>query len=347
MFKNINFYKLNVEIFIFLFFLIIMGLNSNNLDYLNYKETYDILIHVKGFEFAYLYLQKIFNYIGFNFFQFRFTIYFILLIFLHKYVKIYLKETKYFYVLYFLYPFFLDNIEIRNFIGMVILMYSFLFYGKTIKKKLISVILILIASMFQNIYVIFILYPFFYSASKRKKGILILGGIISIFLMLCPKVTIIILQWILINILGDPKRIHYINKISSSNIGVIVPVCLQCLNFFISYYEIKELKSIKNISLKYKQIIECIYNLNLYLFLFLALYRLNSQFYRILQNIYPMMHICFLISINYLSKNKKNFLKKIYIVYICIIFLYVILISHFKDIFISTFVNNYLLMIFK
>ena len=333
---------------------IIMAHNKNNLDYANYAESYYKLSNLKGAEFCYFVLQYIGRSAGLSFECFRILIYvigmFVLWIAIHKIIK----QTWIFYSLYFLFPFFLDVIEIRNYLGLTIFVYAFtILVSGGVLYKIKFVFFILVAAGFHNVYLVFLPFIFFVNegCSNYKKIILSVATLLSIILMLfLPDLTLKFINWCYKIIKGEiveGDRTNYLSDIHT-RYGYLLILFEQIATFVISYLELQVVSRVpieeqSIIDRKQKKFIEIVFWLNFYAFIFCPLYRIHGQFTRIMQNIMLLTHIAFVATLNVSKNHKSSQLKLIifsYCLYVLFFFLYVIIYTHFNDIFIQIFTNK-------
>ncbi len=343
---------------IFVALIIIMGGNSNNLDYKNYELTYNLLNHMKGSEVGYFTIQGIGNKLGLSFQQFKFLISILCMIIIRVSVKKYIKNTFCFYFLYFLYPFFLDVIEIRNFIGLTLLVSAIPFLRKEgLKDKAIYVVLVVTAALFHNIFIVFLPLLFIdrIDNEKGKKWILRITVVVSVLIMLTPSAVLSIINVFLARLssLGVIEtRSSYAESVQT-RFGFLLFFAKQLIGYIVSYYEVKAIDKIKYINdndsiqiANQKDIIKIVYFLNIYGFLFCPLYRINGQFSRIMQNITVLSHIAFCSTVSLCKGNKSNaktFAICLYIVYIVFNFVTIMLIEHIDDIIIPILTNNWII----
>lgn len=343
---------------IFVALIIIMGGNSNNLDYRNYELTYNLLNHMKGSEVGYFTIQEIGNKFGLSFQQFKLLISILCMIIMRVSVKKYIRNTAGFYFLYFLYPFFLDVIEIRNFIGLTLLVSAIPFLRKErVKDKAIFVALVVIAALFHNIFIVFLPLVFIdrIDNERGKKWILRLTVVVSVLIMLTPSVVLSIINVFLARLssLGVIEtRSSYAESVQT-RFGFLLFFAKQLIGYIVSFYEVKTIEKLDYLKnnnsievVNQTDIIKIVYFLNIYGFLFCPLYRINGQFSRIMQNITVLSHIAFCSTVS-LSKGYKSNSKTIaiclYTVYILFNFVTIMLLEHIDDIIIPILTNNWIL----
>src|SRR5690606_36363448 len=155
--QNKNF-KLAKLIFIFILSLI-FGLTINHPDYISYVIIYDNIIDPAyldstSTEIGYKYLMLFFKTMGFDYHFVMILISFLGLSIISSSIDRYFSNKKNYWILiiYLIYPFFFDLVQIRNFIGFVLIVYSFRFliFNKP-NNSLKFILTILIGTLFHNI----------------------------------------------------------------------------------------------------------------------------------------------------------------------------------------------------
>ena len=146
-----------VLIVLFLFSWILFGFNTYNPDYTGYEKGYYEGFtgeSVNGYigstaEIGFKFTCRIFNYFGVTYQTFLVIMSFTCLSLFAKCMNDYTESPAMAYAAYFMYPFWMNVIQIRNFISMVIIMYSIRYLTEYTKKNVMKfVILTLLAMMF-------------------------------------------------------------------------------------------------------------------------------------------------------------------------------------------------------
>lgn len=338
------------DLLILIFFIVIVGLNTDNLDYINYQNNYERLNWMKGTEYLFYAFQQLFRYFGCSFQQFKFFIALFSFILLHIFVKRTKCNSRFFYLLYILYPFFLDTVEIRFFLGMTIWLNGVVFLIKGNRgSRLLYVVFTLCALLCQSTFFVFLPLVLFPRKKNVTLFVMIFLAIASVSLTLMTfssSLSIGITNFlfdIYERIFGFDVRFSYTEEIYTNN-GYFLFLFENIIVLVIMLY-FYLLRSSSDNCINYKfdcakfSVILC-----LYLLCFMPLFRINGQFTRIVQAAMPFFHASFLLSL----PSKRNvtkttqFFKLFYISYVLFLFFYVLAAKHFQDIIVKLFENNVL-----
>lgn len=172
------------SVFFLITLIIIMGGNNLNQDYLNYSYLYDG-INVDYAGYGYQLLMSVGHTINLNYDQFRLFVCSISLILMWIGFQRMLSALSYkVYLFYFIYPFFIDVIQLRNFIVMSLLIFATSFFKKNnIFSELLFILFILVGAAIQTLSLIYLLAVLIYrfdSDDKIKELILIVMLILTI-----------------------------------------------------------------------------------------------------------------------------------------------------------------------
>lgn len=303
-----------LTILIFIFLIIIMGGNTNNPDTVIYNNIYynsEFFSKDFGFGFLVLFFNK---YLGFNynFFKLFTAIFGITLI--QKTVKKYVKNKKLFYILYFIYPFIMDIVQVRNFMAMSIFIFCVPYLSENDWKGTIKYTVgILIAATIQKTALVYLPLVFINNIEKKKykkNSLLIIIGlcvVISLNKGLLFKLT----NFLLINVADTLTGVGKF-LIRNTNWGWLIQWGTQIINFiFIAWCKrVISSKKVEQNSVLFKtcsyedakKFIICVYWINMYAFIFLPLYIVNINFYRIMRNIMPLNLMCYTIILEIMNK---------------------------------------------
>ena len=324
---------------IILFFLIIlMGGNTQNPDtqiYLNIFNNKEFFTRDVGFGI----LVECFNNYGFEYQTLKFFVSILGLTLIHITVNKLVEDPKLYYFLYFLYPFFLDIVQVRNFLAMSIFIFAIPNLLEDSKKGNIKyILLVLLAALIQKTAIVYLPIVFIknldsYKVSRKFFILIIVASIIiGVFKPLLYNLIDILKIYFADSLEGLDQQLSV-----TTNFGWIINWIIQFVNFWlvrrnkIMIFTQQNL-DIKNMKLKTK-FIEVLYNINLYMFIFLPLYVLTPTFARIMRNVIPLNWISFAIigDMVYVEKNENyRLIKKQFIilpimyvaVIFCVIFLY-------------------------
>ena len=316
--------------------IIIMGGNINNLDTQVY---YDIYYGQYFFSKDYLFgiLVDIFSYFNVTLNEFRLLISAFGLVLIFSTVRKYSTSMLVFILLYISFPFFYDIVQVRNFLGVSLVVFAvpYLLTNNKI-NTLFGICLILSASLIQKTHLIWFIFIFISYFLKNKK-------IIHIFVISCFMFSFLFLFPTFYNILGDFLKGLNLNGLSyfvdrDTRFGWSVNWLIQLVNLIILCYIDKKMQNL-NISEKERKICNFIYKINIASTICLPLYILNSTFARILRNCMILDFIN--ISIFFKNNKFKNREEKLFFV--------VMLLLYFVYVFCSTFVIDGLVqeLVFK
>lgn len=342
---------------------IVMGGATEIPDYETYLLAYAHGGTTAGTEFIFDFFVKICKACGMSYAEFRIATailgLFVLYISIYRVEKILSINGTMLWALYMLYPFALDVVQIRNFLAMAFILCAFTFLAEnTTKSKIIYVILVLIATGFQTVGIVF--FPLIYLDTiihkKFFRNLLIIMVLIAIYVGLNRSIVIKALQEVENGFLSGDNRISSY-MFSQTGWGWLVFWGQQLVNciftyVFASVYNKSNSQNDSSISTNMKErlcmdsdlFVKRIYWANIYLTLFVGLYVINGNYARIMRNITVINDIAFLL---YLREGKhlknKIFVATVYIMYIVTQILIYIWIPHYMDIIVPLFTNNWIL----
>lgn len=296
--------------------------NNNNPDYEVYLSIYNSNgeYTTNSLEIGFIVLVKFFNLINFNYEMFLMTISFLAFYLIHTTVRKLTTNYNYVYSLYFLFPLFIDIVQIRNFLMMAIFIYATRFLLEN--KKIKYLITILLASTFQMSAIA--LLPFVFI---NNKGMNFFGRII--FLVSISSSIIILM---------NGKKIPYIDNLidfsqseklslyfeTTTNYGFVLYWFLQIISFALIvlsrklYLKYENVNIENSIKMKY---INLVYWINVFSFMYLPFYLLNSNFSRLLRNLVILNYIVVAITtIVIKDKNERRLYIILTSIYILILF---------------------------
>jgi len=297
---------------------------TDNADYRNYKMKYEMIsesgyvneFHVFS-EFGFAFLMKIASLMSLNYSGFLFVVSFVALLLIDSTVVRYCKNTNYVYLLYFVFPFFLNAVQIRNFLAMSLLVFSIRYIVDDYKlKKIRFLVLILFASL---IHVSFVVYaPLVFITMKKRKTLIGLLVVISISLSAVLVVSgnsLTQLGLFLSDATGQEKVALWLS--TRTRFGFVVSWLTQITIFALAVFSRnvwlqsdlgtgKHEFSGKTIFGKEKRFIEVVFWIDLYAFSFFPLYVSASTFDRLLQNLLVLNYVAFASTSLLLRENPKK-----------------------------------------
>jgi hypothetical protein len=331
-----------------LFMWILFWANTMNPDYFNYMRLYSDIqsgspVYVEnGKDIGFRIIIKLGIALGLSYEFFLSLIVIFAFLLIHSTVKQFCKNYNYVYLLYFIFPFFLDVVQIRNFLFMALFVYATKFLIDNSKKSKIKYVIII--SLASLIHIIGILYLPMVLIGVKKKNYLIRG--IVLFSVLTSLIIVV-----------NDKQIPYIGKLLidnerlfswisiRTNWGFLLFWLMQTLSFLIMYYSLSTIK--KNIigstgtevkSVRSKEInaiqtdkdiifVQLVYWINLIAFIYFPFYIIASTFTRLLRNILLLNYVSFAIVSGRIKKRDKrlifNMLVAIYVLFFFLIELYI------------------------
>lgn len=295
--------------------MIIMGGNTTNPDSLNYEYFYNGLF-TDSVEPGFRLLMSFGHILHLDYKQFRLFICVIALFLMWIGIQRMVSTLSYkVYILYFIYPFFIDIIQLRNFIMMSILVLATSFLKKkSMRNELIFITLTGIGATIQilgAVYLSVILLYQFDKQDKWKKIILILTATITI-----ASVTPFV-QNLLSFIIAD-NTVGIFDKMSNYSISIVRHgyyifwiadyLLLGCVIY------LRKHTSEKNDFVKY-QLQTAIYSVIVLTTFFLPLYTIDLSFDRAFRNIIPLIIVEELLSFSMLKDKKgEKFAKNIILI---------------------------------
>lgn len=147
--------------FLFLFIWLIIGFNTDNVDYsTGYSEKYYDLSQ-NYFEIGFRSLNILGRALGMSFFQFRLVIMTIMLLLLRNSIKSYSESPVYVAFLYMIYPCLLQSVQIRNALASAIILYALRFLDEEKEHGCFKyVLLVLLGASIHKIVLIYLVLVF-------------------------------------------------------------------------------------------------------------------------------------------------------------------------------------------
>lgn len=353
--KNAKF----IAFILLMFMWILFWSNTTNPDYYNYLRHYNSIqagsqiFDGSGQEFGYRALMKIAANIGFSFETFLLIVSGLSFALIHSTVKKFSKNYNYVYSLYFIFPFFLDVVQIRNFIAMAIFIFSVRYLlDDSIKSKVKYIFLILIASTIH--YTALLYLPMLLIKTNRKNYLIrsvVLFAIIGSLIILGNNKQIPYINQIVRLLFDSDKVLSWTGKMT--DYGFILFWAMQTMSFLVAFHAKKLFKdSIKDNdsnSLTENQIlsernralfVNLVYWINLLAFIYFPFYLLASTFTRLMRNILILNYISCSIVHGRLTRSNRRTLFNV-IVFSYVLFFFVVeLYLPYKDLVIYEILQN-------
>ena len=312
----------------FVLLLLFMGGSGYKPDYDIYYRMYNGDWPLNKLEFAFNTMINIGHllYLNYNGFYFLMTFLGLVLLFYSSYKII--GVSPLFCLFYLIWPFFLDIVQIRNLLAMAFLFLAFTRL-LTEKKycKLEYIIFIILGAGFQTIALAYL--PFAFIKKLERKKFLSLVLIVTVLLMILVSFnTALIGELIdrfsfLINY--DNRFGRYTNRMVE--IGYIFNWCLQVSNVMFTLWSKKIInKNAVSTNEKNKNIVNFVLYANVFMFIYCPVYRLDSNFTRLMRNLMPINYISFIISYLSFPKINKYHIQTEKFLYIMFYFIYIFII---------------------
>lgn len=282
--------------------LIILGIlfwgNINNPDYYPYYDFYQNNENYYNFEFGYVLVNNIISSLPIDYDFFLFIIFNMCLFLILNTIDLFDVKIWPILFLYSIYPFFFDVAQLRNFIGLSFFIFAFkyLLYN----KKIIYIILTMIASSFQILFIVFV---FFILIRSRFIRFIMLIPITAIFILIINDKNIIWFNNLMTYLSLD---ITYLSN--KGNYGFIIYIFAHLFMIFSIWLGIRNIKLDPN---NFKlQILNKVTLLNYYLISFYPLLMINNNFFRIYRDIILINYAALITIVQFLPnrKMKVNFI---------------------------------------
>lgn len=362
--KKNKYFTILFSVSIIIFFIILMGGNTENPDLKvgagAYQDVYyNIYMGTKEFtkDIGYIKIMDFFHKFNFSFEVFHLICSGVgLLLLLYPLLK-YIKNKPLLLMLYFIYPFLMDVVQWRNFLALSLFVFGFIHLGKdeTQKIKLISICCLFLSCLIQQTFWAYLPFLFIKKiyTKKTKKYFNLIWLALTLVCFLKP----IINQFNTILMIIAPSLFDTSENFLSvsTRFGWILNWGTQIVNFFIISRVSREVTAIlpSNISKNNQKrvaLINRIYTLNGYAFLFMPLYVINTTFGRLVRNLIILTYIGALIGGEILKEHnqrkKNNHIILLLIIYAVILFLsnFYIFFDYGETIINAIFRNNNILL---
>lgn len=310
-----------LSIFLLMLFVVIAGGSYLKPDYNNYKLMYEGLDSNSIKDFGFFIIIQIGRFLRLNYNQFQLLLFSVgYLIIAYTCIR-YFKVSVLFFGLYFLYPFFWDAVQIRNFLGMSLLILSIKFVLERSPFKFLLTILIAC-----SIHLVFIFYlPIYIISSIKIKNyfvVLLFGYAVGLILLvsLSRQENQLFLRFVS-NFYGlfNDNRLYIYSKYKM-NFGHFLYIGLQLTGLLIIQFVKNEIYRTQD---KYQlSIINMIQNINIYVIIFMPFYLLESTYFRFYRNIYVVNQLILIIVMSKLEKTKDTYILYILIIGYSILVMY-------------------------
>ncbi|WP_462405922.1 EpsG family protein [Gracilibacillus sp. Marseille-QA3620] len=316
---------------------LMMGGNTNNPDTIIYNNIYyNSEFFSKDFGFGILVeLSKVF---GIKYEVFKLILSTVGILLIHSTVKKYVNYPPIFYILYFVYPFMMDVVQVRNFLIMSIFIYSIPWLTSANRKdKLKYLMAMVVAATIQKTAIVYLPLVFIDKLCKRKNIKLMLLWFITfcILIGLNKNVVYLLAEFLFNNFSDTLVGVGKFLQINT-NYGWIIQWGTQITNFLLILLSRNIIVSNKEVFATNSKLISSDYNkiynfcnvifwINVYAFVFLPLYVMDINFYRIMRNIYPLNLMVFCITSSIVINRNSVSKKMDKLLYIAAILVYTLI----------------------
>ena len=345
------------------FMWILFWANTSNPDYNSYLNLYSSANESAFFTnnlsigAGYLLLQKVSVMLGLEYKYFLMIIVFFAFFLIDSTVRRFTNNSNYVYLLYFIFPFFLDIVQVRNFMVMALLVFSFKYLIEDKKwSNLKFFIFMILAATIQYIALFYI--PFILVKKHRGNLMILFVALfvlcVSTFFIVSNEVTF--LNTALANIFNNDRLADWFQV--KSNFGFLLFWFMQMFSFFMVIYVRSEFNNNTiNLRKPFAQTIlqpdeveiqdrfmTFLYWINILAFMYLPFYILDSTFTRLMRNMIFLNYIAFAIG-NRVIRNAKSKLRfNLVVVSYLVVFSAVSLYIPYSDTIIVNVLNNNFLL---
>lgn len=340
------------DVFCLAFMIVLMGGRTTGPDWEVYEHIYRIDLFTKDIGFGYFILLC--KKLGFTLYQTRLFIAFVGITLIYITARKFLdrRYIKWFYLFYFICPYFLDSIQLRNFLGMSIFIFATpLLLENNLKNSIKFLLLIIVAGLMQKTCFIYI-FCVFIKKIDRIKFLKYVGTLMLVASVLVGvnKSIVAGIGNMLLSLISDSLEGVASFLTISTNYGWIIPWSETALSIMSIWLINKYVSFSINIDTRDKKIVEITYLMNLATIAVFPLYVLSTNFFRIGRNLQVLNVIVFCVFLKNLKSNRISIKKdKKYLVVglIAIQMLYLsywtLLSGYWDSIIVTAFADNWIL----
>lgn len=343
-----------VAVFTLIFMWILYWGNFSNPDYTNYSRMYYNMaanapvFTNNGAEFGYRLLMKASVTLNIEYEIFLAIISFICILLIHSTIKKFINNYNLVYIAYFIFPFFLDIVQIRNFIVMAVFIFSVRYLFESTKYSRIKYLIAIIVGSTIHYIALFYLPMVIINLKNRNrafKAIMYFSIVLSLLILINNK-QIPFLTYFAKLMFKSEKVLSWTD--SKTSWGFLLYWFSQFFSFYLISLIRKSIKkddlTVSLINDKQVQFVEIVYMINIVAFLYMPFYLLASTFSRLMRNIlilnYASISIFNSKTINNRTRFKVNLISLIYIIFLFISQLYI----PFRDSVIKEIIENNLII---
>lgn len=287
----------------FVYAILIAG-SYTNIDYSNYKLSYDMGTTFVAHEKEWLYhLLKVVSitYLKLDYNGFRLLLAIPSILLFASTCKRYTKSYEYVLILYMIFPLFFDVTAIRNFAAMTILLFSVRYLEEyNIKNAVKFVACMVFASGMHILFTAFFILVVVYFANKSKfvKSVLIAATIAGFIVALMPSSLVSVVSTLL-SFVNDDRTSKFIGI--ATRYGYLLWWGFQIIFVLITSFGKRTMDSLQLITpsnvteekrvARQKRLVNVVYIISITALLFCPLYRIQANFTRLLKNILPLLYL--------------------------------------------------------
>lgn len=311
--------------------------NNENPDYLNYKTLYDMVsysgVGYSTSQIGFVLIMKFALLLGFEYHHFLMLISFVGMYLIYDTVKRYSNKPQLVFLLYFIHPFLLDVVQIKHFLAMSIVVYSFRYLEQEgISHSIRYVIGVFVAFSIHAISIVFLPIIFI----KKVKINKLYKMVILVLLIGIPLVYTNFFQLVSSWFVDIQRVEHYF--LDKPRFGFFIQFFIQGFIFLLVFYS----KNVLERHQESNKFMDLIYRANLYLLILFPLYMINGNFERGFRMI---MILNYIILSNFYSISKKKERLSILVLiltFVFLLFMYYIFMHNKDTVFFKIFENNML-----
>jgi len=299
--------RLSVAIWIYMFLL--FAFNTSNADYDNYMVKFNLSVNSlnyidKDTEFGFYLLSRIIAFFGGSYKTLLICVALCGLGIIYYIINVYVKNVTFPLILYFIFPFFLDVVQIRSFMAMVIFLCGCNCLLKQRKNRSITYILFLLLAVSIHYSSIFWL-PIIFIQKKNIREIL------SLFIPILFIGCLLTYSGLATNLIMLIAPSYKASKwfLNTTNLGWVLYLYIHIAVVFFSYCSCliyKQNLKLNNIS-DQLDFVECCLKINVIMSYIAVFYAYSTAFFRVYRGIFILNYIMFEIVLNSFKAHSKKY----------------------------------------
>lgn len=353
-----------VEILVIILMVVLVGGNAGTHDYETFYQSYYNIIQ-PSFETGFLWLENAFFLRGVNYNTFRLIICIFNILITYSIAKKYNPSSLLFLILFFFYPLPHDGAYLRNTIAKCIIYIAMqVSMDSRLRRRVLSLIMIIFASLFHRIAIVYIipLLIWFYlqteNQSARKRFVKVSVSIIVIVAVAAafyrPLLDLFINYMAQMSFFTGSKQVYLTVM---GNYGFLIMGGIQAgysYLLYLCYLQLKENEhiygectnvEIRTIFYKTKRFTYMVFIFCVSLLFMIAVYKINSNYFRVFRNLAPLATISILASMRLTkgSNIKRERIIRLGLISVVIICFVVDILGSKSALWDSMFIENWIL----